>query len=227
MCLWQLWWQPGSTRTHTHAHNSPACLRSRFISLRLPPTLIIWVLRSLQGSYAPHALPNNPLVATSPHIVCNLSHCSVHVRTTIFDSLSLSLSLSTYVLHSRSHRCNLCNSTRLYIVRSFFLFFFFFIRFFSVSRVVTPIPFVVLQGELIAAGESYEARYRVRYKEVYCISRWCLDPRWNEWLLSLPLSVSLYIYVEKMPGSIIVLRSCFCASLLCAWLVENVGDRGD
>lgn len=137
MCLWQLWWQPGSTRTHTHAYNSPACLRSRFISLRLPPTLIIWVLRSLQGSYAPHALPNNPLVATSPHIVCNLSHCSVHVHTTIFDSLSLSLSLSTYVLHSRSRRCNLCNSTRLYIVRSFFLFFFFHSLLFCFARCYT------------------------------------------------------------------------------------------
>lgn len=173
----------------------------------------------------PTRCPIIPSLRLHPTL-CATCHIVPYTCTRPFSILSPSLSLSTYVLHSRSRRCNLCNSTRLYIVRSFFLFFFF-IRFFSVSRVVTPIPFVVLQGELIAAGESYEARYRVRYKEVYCISRWCLDPRWNEWLLSLPLSVSLYIYVEKMSGSIIVLRSCFCASLLCAWLVENVGDRGD
>ena len=256
---------------HAHAHNSLGNVNaSRFISL-LPPTLIIWVLRSLRGSCAPHAFPNNPLATTPPpRIVCNLSHCSVHVhhfRLALSRSFSLYLARSLYLSRSRSRSISLAlalsrsisltrslaesrslnlsrsislslllylalfrsrsrsisfslslyfsrsrslslylarslalsrslsrfsfrsrsislalaltlrsrtfyildrklrNSTRLYIVPFFFLSSFF--ASFPLFRGLLhsrPIPFVVPQGELIAAGESYEARYRVRYK---------------------------------------------------------------
>lgn len=113
-----------TTGVNARAHNSLGNA-SRFISLlRLPSTLIIWVLLSLQGSYAPHALPNNPLVATPPraHIVCNLSHCSVHVHTTIFDpSSSFSPRSCTFYIFDHGT----CASTRyiyIYIYRWFSFF---------------------------------------------------------------------------------------------------------
>lgn len=163
-----------TTGVNARAHNSLGNA-SRFISLlRLPSTLIIWVLLSLQGSYAPHALPNNPLVATPPraHIVCNLSHCSVHVHTTIFDpSSSLSPRSCTFYIFDHG-TCNLClHALYIYIVD--FLFFHSIFRFFStVSRVVTLAtdPIHRPAGELIATRESYEARYRVRYKVVLYIT---------------------------------------------------------
>lgn len=165
-----------TTGVNARAHNSLGNA-SRFISLlRLPSTLIIWVLLSLQGSYAPHALPNNPLVATPPraHIVCNLSHCSVHVHTTIFDpSSSLSLRVRVRFTFSITEPVT-CASTRyIYIYIVGFLFFHSIFRFFStVSRVVTLAtdPIHRPAGELIATRESYDARYRVRYKVVLYIT---------------------------------------------------------
>lgn len=164
-----------TTGVNARAHNSLGNA-SRFISLlRLPSTLIIWVLLSLQGSYAPHALPNNPLVATPPraHIVCNLSHCSVHVHTTIFDPSSLSPRSCTFYIFDHG-TCNLClHALYIYIYIVGFLFFHSIFRFFStVSRVVTLAtdPIHRPAGELIATRESYEARYRVRYKVVLYIT---------------------------------------------------------
>lgn len=71
----------------------------------------------------PTRCPIIPSLRLHPTL-CATCHIVPYTCTRPFSILSPSLSLSTYVLHSRSRRCNLCNSTRLYIVRSFFLFFF-------------------------------------------------------------------------------------------------------
>ena len=360
---------------HAHAHNSLGNVNaSRFISL-LPPTLIIWVLRSLRGSCAPHAFPNNPLATTPPpRIVCNLSHCSVHVHhfrlalslsLSLYLSLSLALSLSLslslylsrslslslylsrsfslylarslYLSRSRSRSISLAlalsrsisltrslaesrslnlsrsislslllylalfrsrsrsisfslslyfsrsrslslylarslalsrslsrfsfrsrsislalaltlrsrtfyildrklrNSTRLYIVPFFFLSSFF--ASFPLFRGLLhsrPIPFVVPQGELIAAGESYEARYRVRYKaSSEAVLYITLMPRSSLKRMASPflfLSRFMYIYIyiyrmlKRCPDQLLRFAPVSAPPFRAK---ENVGDPGD